>query len=72
MDGKLHKGFDYEDSSYAFGKKKKRSLLTNHSYYYGLPYQIYSATPGYQRKHSIRKIILEINNFLCEIIILKY
>ncbi len=46
---KLHKGFHYRDSSYNdFGKKKKRSLSTNQSDFFGLPYRIYSATPGYQ------------------------
>jgi hypothetical protein len=61
MNGKLHKGFEYGDASYGFGKKKKRSLSKNHFlYHYGLSYQIYSATPGYQRKHSVRKM----NNFI--------
>ena len=53
-DGKLHKGFYYGDSSYSFGKKK-RSLSTNSSNYYGLPYQIYSATPNYPYKSSLSK-----------------
>ena len=47
-DGKLHKGFHFRDGSYDFGKKKKRDFLSNNqSDYFGLPYRIYSATPGY-------------------------
>lgn len=53
-DGKLHKGFYYGDSSYSFGKKK-RGLSTNSSSYFGLPYQIYSATPNYPYKSSLSK-----------------
>ena len=55
QDGKLHKGFHYSDSSYnSFGKKKKRDISINQSNYFGLPYLIYSATPGYQYKQYIR------------------
>ena len=53
QDGKLHKGFHYSDGSYDFGKKKKRSLSTNESDYFGLPNKIYSATPGYEFKENI-------------------
>ena len=53
QDGKLHKGFHYSDYSIDFGKKKKRSLSTNESDYFGLPYRIYSATPGYPIKDHI-------------------
>ena len=61
-DGKLHKGFHFRDGSYAFGKKKKREDLSidqsiNQSDYFGLPYRIYSATPGYQNKTYMRKLI---------------
>jgi hypothetical protein len=50
----LHKGFHFRDGSYNdFGKKKKRSLSINESNYFGLPYKIYSATPGYQFKDYI-------------------
>ena len=52
-DHELHKGFHYSDGSYDFGKKKKRSLSTNESDYFGLPYKIYSATPGYEFKENI-------------------
>jgi hypothetical protein len=48
----LHKGFKTIDSSYGFGRKK-RSLSANSSNYEGLPYRIYSATPGYQYKKWI-------------------
>ncbi len=49
-DGKLHKGFKTEDSSYQDFGRKKRSLSENSSNYDGLPYKIYSATPDYQYK----------------------
>ena len=45
QDGKLHKGHSFGDSSYAFGRK--RSLSSNSSTYYNVPYRIHSATPGY-------------------------
>lgn len=51
-DGKLHKGFHYRDGNYMFGRKKKRSLSTTSSDYYGLPYRIYYATPGYVYKNN--------------------
>ena len=54
-DGKLHKGLDYGDSSYVFGKKKKRSLSSIKSDYYGLPYKIYSSTSGYEYERKIGK-----------------
>jgi len=45
-DGKLHKGLNYGDSSYVFGKKKKRGLLSDKSDYYGLPYTIHRKNFG--------------------------
>ena len=51
-DGKLHKGFYFRDGNYMFGKKRKRGLSKNSSDYYGLPYRIYSATPGYVYKND--------------------
>jgi hypothetical protein len=65
-DGKLHKGLHYRDGNYMFGRKKKRSLSTTSSDYYGLPFHIYSATPGYVYKNNSNYIgnyinILEIN-----------
>jgi hypothetical protein len=54
-DGKLHKGLNYGDSSYGFGKKKKRGLLSDKSDYYGLPYKIYSSTSGYEYERKIGK-----------------
>jgi hypothetical protein len=69
-DGKLHKGLHRDvidkDGSYMFGRKKKHSLSTTSSDYYGLPYRIYSATPGYVYKNNSNYIgnyinILEIN-----------
>ncbi len=56
-DGKLHKGLHYSDFSYNDFGRKKRSLLTNDSNYYGLPYKIHSATPGYKHRNGICKII---------------
>ena len=51
QDGKLHKGLSFGDGSYNdLGRKKKRSLSTNSSTYYNLPYRMYSATPGYSYK----------------------
>ena len=38
------------DASIEFGRKK-RDLSENSSNYEGLPYRIYSATPGYQYKN---------------------
>ncbi len=55
-DGKLHKGFHYRDGNYLFGRKKKRSLSTTGSNYYGLPYSIYSATPNFNFKKGNRNI----------------
>lgn len=52
-DGILHKGFHYKDGSYQYLGRKRRSLSANSSNYYGLPYQIYSATSGYQFKKYI-------------------
>jgi hypothetical protein len=49
----LHKGFKTEDKSYQDFGRKKRSLSENSSNYDGLPYQIYSATPGYQYKEFV-------------------
>jgi hypothetical protein len=67
----LHKGLHYRDGNdrdgnYIFGRKKKRSLSKNSSDYYGLPYRIYSATPGYVYKNNSNYIgnyinILEID-----------
>ena len=54
-DGKLHKGLDFGDSSYGFGKKKKRGLTSDKSDYYGLPFKIYSSTSGYEFKRKIGK-----------------
>ena len=60
-DGKLHKGFYYNGYSNKDNEieTRKRSLSTNQSSYYGTPYRIYSATPGYQYKDRIR-----INNYI--------
>ncbi len=49
----MHKGFKTEDKSYQDFGRKKRSLSENSSNYDGLPYQIYSATPGYQYKEFV-------------------
>ena len=46
---------DYGDSSYVFGKKKKRGLSSDKSDYYGLPYKIYSSTSGYEYERIIGK-----------------
>lgn len=54
-DGILHKGLDYGDGNYHFGKKKKRALSSSRSDYYGLTFIIYSSTPGYEYKRKIRK-----------------
>ena len=54
----MHKGFHFGDYSFEFGKKKKRSLSTNKTDYFGLPYRIYSATNGYQFKDYLRIIAI--------------
>ena len=46
---------DFGDSSYGFGKKKKRGLSSDKSDYYGLPFKIYSSTSGYEFKRKIGK-----------------
>lgn len=51
MDGILHKEFNTSDYSFEFGKKK-RSLSENNSFYYGMPYKIYSSTPNYKYKNK--------------------
>ena len=83
-DGKLHKGFHYKDGNYSdgnhrdgnymFGRKKKRSLSKDISDFYGLPYRIYYATPGYVYKNNsdyigiiIEKNIIEIKIGLLKI-----
>jgi len=57
----LHKGFHFNGYSNKENEieTRKRSLSKNQSYYYGMPYRIYSATPGYKYKDRIR-----INNYV--------
>lgn len=62
----MHKGFYYGDYSYGLKKKKRdndiRKYYSKQSNlkklkYFGLPFQIYSATSGYTLKQQIRNYI---------------
>jgi len=61
----LHKGFYYGDYSYGLQKKKRDNDIRKYSKqsnlkklkYFGLPFQIYSATSGYTLKQQIRNYI---------------
>ena len=69
-DGKLHKGFIYSIGSHNYfagdeSDLKKKRTVANESNYYGIPFKIYSATPGYQYKDQIR------NYFFCYILVIK-